>query len=207
VFNHDARPKMVDAPLTLISIIGQSACRFLFGLQRRPILSVCIKTSKSLIHYLTYKTINRWCSVDAQFQNWAGSVSLSLLPIKAAYTSVMNVSDQTPCRVTMMQSQTLLTHCWHSFSQWGRQCVTVSFAYKCSLYLIYEGLHPIATQITQDARPKIIDSPLTLIVRMWQGVCLTCFWLYRQPIHQKRTTIYLCQQFVISNRIFECDHK
>jgi hypothetical protein len=75
----------------------------------------------------------------------------------------------------MMQSQTLLMHLSHSFSEWGREFFTLSFAQKCSLYLIYEHLHPIAPQITQEARPKIIDSPLTLIVRMWQAAYLTCF--------------------------------
>jgi len=69
--------------------------------------------AKSLIKYLTYKTENCWHSVDAQFQCQADSISLSLLPIKAACTSFMNVCDQSPCRVTMMQSQTLLTHDAH----------------------------------------------------------------------------------------------
>jgi hypothetical protein len=74
-----------------------------------------------------------------------------------------------------MQDQKSLTLHWRSFSEWGRECVTSSFAYKDRLYRIYECLHPIATQITRDARPKIIDSPLTLICRMGQGAFLTCF--------------------------------
>jgi len=109
---------------------------------------------KSLINYLTYQFKISRLSVNPQFQIWAGSVSLSLLHIKAAYTLLMNVCDQSPLRLTMMQSQTLLTHRWCTFSERGRECVTFSFASKCGLYLIYERLHPIATQITHDAKTK-----------------------------------------------------
>ena len=104
------RPKIVDAPLTLIFKIGQGACSLLFGLEWRPILSICIKMAMSLINYRTYMTKNHWLTVDAQFQNRAGCVLLAPLPIKAACTSLMNVYDQSPCRVTMMRSQTWMTH-------------------------------------------------------------------------------------------------
>jgi hypothetical protein len=33
-------------------------------------------------------------------------------------------------------------------------------------------LQPIASKITKDARPTIIDAPLTIISRMWQGVTI-----------------------------------
>jgi len=55
------------------------------------------------------------------------------------------------------------------------ECVTFSYAYKVSLYLIYERPHLIAAQITQGARPKIIDLPLTLIFRIGQRPVLTWF--------------------------------
>jgi len=158
-------------------ILVQGVYRFLLGLYRRPILSVCIKTAKARIKYLTYKTKNRRHSVDTEFRNRAGSISFSLLLIKVPCMWFINVCDQMPCRETIMQSQTLLMYCWYTFSEWGRECVSFSFVYKWSLYLIYKCLHPIANQITQDARPKIIGSPLTLIFRMGQGACLTCFWL------------------------------
>ena len=129
------------------------------------------------------------------------------LPIKASNSWYIDVCDHSPVGLPKVQEQKLLTLCWRSFSEWGRECVTFSFAYKCSLYLIYKHLHPIATQITQDARPKIIDSPLTLVLRIGQGVFLTCFWVQRRTIHQKRTTIYEWQHFAICNRISECNHK
>jgi hypothetical protein len=120
LINLNARPKSVDAPLTLIFMIGHRAYCFLFVWEWRPILSVCIKTAKSLINYLAYKRNYCWSSVDTHFQNRAGSVTIFLLPIKAACTSFMNVCNRSPCRVTMMQSQILSMHRWLSFSNWGR---------------------------------------------------------------------------------------
>jgi len=99
------------------------------------------------------------------------------LPIKAANSRYMDVCDHLPIRLPNIQVQKSLTLRWRSFSEWGRECVTFSSAYKGSLYLIYERLHVIAAQITQGARPKIIDSPLTLIFRMGLGLVLTCFQL------------------------------
>jgi hypothetical protein len=51
----------------------------------------------------------------------------------------------------------LLMRCWRLFSEWGRQGVAFCFGCKCGHYLICEHLNPFATQITQDAKPKIID--------------------------------------------------
>jgi len=43
--------------------------------------------------------------------------------------------------------------------------VAHSFADNASQYRIDESSQPIGTQITNDAGPKIIDAPLTLILR------------------------------------------
>jgi len=88
-----------------------------------------------LFTYLTYGTNNRWRSVDAHFQNGAGSVSLSLLFINAAYTSFMKVCIQLPLRLPKMQDQKSLTHCWLSFSGWGRERFSLVFDYKCGQYI------------------------------------------------------------------------
>jgi len=66
--------------------------------------------------------------------------------------------------------------CWGAFSEWGKECVAFSFAYKCGQYVIYESLPTIATQIAQDARIKIVDAPLMPIFRMWQELRLPFFW-------------------------------
>jgi len=44
--------------------------------------------------------------------------------------------------------------------------VAFSFAYEGGQYLSYEYLQAITTQITQDARPEIVDAPLMLIFMM-----------------------------------------
>jgi hypothetical protein len=51
-----------------------------------------------------------------------------------------------------------------SDSELGRECINYSFAYKDSLYVIYESLRPIGMQSDHDDKPNIIDSPLTLIL-------------------------------------------
>jgi len=71
---------------------------------------------------LTYFTISKIIDtlLTPNFQNRAGSVSVSLLRIMAAYTSFLNVSNQWPLRLTMMQRQKVLMLHWRSFSEWVR---------------------------------------------------------------------------------------
>jgi len=101
----NARPKIVHPLLTLIFNIGQGACRVLFRLSRGPLLWFCLAMTKSLFNHLTYMTKNHWSFVDTHFENGAGSALLSLLPIKAANTSFMNVHNQLPFQLPRMQDQ------------------------------------------------------------------------------------------------------
>jgi len=70
---------------------------------------------------------------------------------------------------------------WPSVSGWGRERVAIVFASKSSQYLTYGWLKPIASEITHDAKPKIVDIPLTLIFRIGQGACCYSFCIWRQP--------------------------
>jgi len=83
--------------------------------------------TKSLSNYLTNKTKNRGLSFDADFQNRPGSISLSLLHTKVAYTSFMNLCNQLPLRLPKMQDQKLLTLHWLSFPGWGRERIFLVF--------------------------------------------------------------------------------
>jgi len=58
--------------------------------------------------------------------------------------------------------------CRRSFSAWGGEHDAIIFDLEGSQYLVYKWLQPFATEVTQDAQPKIVDSPLMLIVRMGQ---------------------------------------
>jgi len=59
--------------------------------------------------------------------------------------------------------QSLLILCWHLFSISGSECVAFSLTYNGCQYLIYESLQPIATQISHDSRPTIVDPSLMSI--------------------------------------------
>jgi hypothetical protein len=95
--------------LTLNVKMGQGDCSIFFCLKRRPIQWLSITTINLHFENLTYRTKNRWCSVDSQFQRQAGSVSIPLWPITAVWMSFINVWNESPCTVTMMRSPTLLT--------------------------------------------------------------------------------------------------
>jgi len=77
----------------------------------------------------------------------------SLLP-KAAMTLRMNACDQAPIIVPKMQDEKSLTLHWCSFSSWGMEAITISFANQGGQWLVYALRQPIARQITQNARPK-----------------------------------------------------
>jgi len=68
--------------------------------------------------------------------------------------------------VTIMEGRQSLTLHWRSFSWWGRDHFTFSFAYKDSQYFVYDDVQPIALQTTRDTWPRIFDAALTLIL-LW----------------------------------------
>jgi len=119
-----------------------------------------------------------WRSVDTQFHDGAGSILLSLLPIKAANTLFMTICTLLPPRWLMIHDQEWLMLCWCWFSWRGMERFTLSFAYKGSKYFVFDNLQPIAYNITQDRWPRIFDAPLTLnlsqvypqYVIIWFGV-------------------------------------
>jgi len=63
--------------------------------------------------------------------------------------------------------------CWRSFPGWGREHDAIIFDLEGSQYLIDEWLQPFATEVTQDGQPKIVDTPLTLIL-MYCVVDICC---------------------------------
>jgi len=134
-------------------------------------------------------------------------LSLEYLPMKKADRFIMHHSDQVSYLFPDLQDQTLLMLCWRSFSEWVREHVTFSFAYKGGCYLNYEYLQPIATQIAYYARPKIVDAPLTLIFTIGQGACLSLIDYEGGQYIKKKTMTYQCQYCAIDGSMSECDHK
>jgi len=67
-------------------------------------------------------------------------------------------------RLSMMQDQKLLTLCWRSFLRGGSHIVTSVSAHTGGRYIDYGLVSMHSALSVPDARPKIIDAPLTLIV-------------------------------------------
>jgi hypothetical protein len=116
----------------------------------------------------------RWRSVDTHFQKRAVTVQHTFLPIKAANTPLITVSNNSQLRLVMMQNQKLLTLRWRSFSEGGSDRTVYIFADKGCQYAAYNSVQQFTTQITNEAKPKIVDTPLTLIFRR-------AHWPYRTP--------------------------
>ena len=91
-------------------------------------------------------------------------MSHSLFPIKAADSLFMTVCNLVPPRLPKIHNQQSLMLCWHSFSRSGRERIAVCFAYEGCEKFFYDCLQPISGLITQDARQKIIDARLTLML-------------------------------------------
>jgi len=68
VIMQDARPKMVDALLTLISMMGQGEGCVPLYLLRRPILPHWMDVTLQLFDCWMGMTVNRWHSVDAHLR-------------------------------------------------------------------------------------------------------------------------------------------
>jgi len=109
-------------------------------------------------------------------------ISLTYLPIMAANDWFIGVWVRAAHRLPKMRDQKSLTLHWCWFSRWGMECVASSFAYKDGQYRIDEFLPPIASPITQDASPNIVDAPIMIIVKMGQGACRFLFCPQRWPM-------------------------
>ena len=82
------------------------------------------------IDYPRCETSNCWRWVDTHFHDGAGSMSLFVLPIKHANTSVMTICNLWPLRLPKMQDQKSLTLRWCSFPGSGRECLSPSFDHQ-----------------------------------------------------------------------------
>jgi len=101
----------------------------------------------------------------------------------------MDVYNQSEHKLPKMRSYKLFTLRWRSFSGCGRENVALVFPSKPFQYLTNGCRQPIGKWITQDAKLRIVDAPLTLILGMQQGAfrCLLC--LYRLPTYRLCITV------------------
>jgi hypothetical protein len=108
---------------------------------------------------------HHWCSIDTHFQNPAGSVSPAVLLILAASILIISNNNHITLLLPNLQGQHSLILHWHSFTTWGRECVTFSVANRgCKLFeYVYQW--PDRIGITWLTTPKIINPLMTLIFR------------------------------------------
>ena len=94
---------------------------------------IYIDNTRHIALWLTMMEANTdWHSVDAHFEDGAGSVSLSLLPIKAVNNQFMTMCNLSPPRLHMIHDQQSLTFRWRLFSWWGMESIVICFAYNGS---------------------------------------------------------------------------
>jgi len=129
-----------------------------------PTHRLCVFTTKSRFYSPTDRTKNRWRSVDAHFQDGAGSVFLTLLPIKHANTLIMCIHYQVAFLLPDLHDQQSMTLQWRSFSRWGGERVAFFLPSKGCQNFYYVYSLPKCAFITRLTAPKIVDAPLMLIL-------------------------------------------
>jgi len=104
------------------------------------------------------------------------------LPIQVVNNTIMRVEIHVMPWVRNMHHQKLWTLRWRSVSGCGRETVAVGFGSKGCQYLINGCLQPIGTWITQDAKLKFVNAPLTIILRMRWWPCCYLLHLWKLQI-------------------------
>jgi len=104
--------------------------------------------------------------IDTDAEGMVAISSLAILLTIVPNTFIRHHVDEVSYYLIDWRDQISLTLCWRSFWECGREHVASSFPNEGGQYFIYKCLQPIATHITQHARPKIVDDPLTLILMM-----------------------------------------
>jgi len=100
---------------------------YYFCLSRWSIVLLCARISTWCFEYQTCKTNNSWCSIDAHFQDPAGGMLLLFLCLKATNISSTDVCNESELRLPKMRILKLVMLCWRLISEWGSDCVAVSW--------------------------------------------------------------------------------
>ena len=189
--------------------MGQGAFHFLFCVYTQPILCLWLCVTNHPTDFPRYMTKNCWRSVEAHSHDGAGRVLLCVLPIKAANTSFMTICNLLPPRLPKIHDRESLTLGWFSCSWWGRERFTSTFAYKGNQYFIYDCLHPITPQITQDTWPRIVDAHFAMGVSticnhlIWHSPSFTLIWQPFQHFHLLSSWSLHCSLIIHINISFK----
>jgi len=123
--HHQQWSPSVNADSTDIVRMALWECHLLFCTYWVAIHWLWIAASKSLTNYLIYKTKQSGGSIDA----WGvAALTQTVLPIKAANTSIMGKCRSTALGLYKMQHPKSWMLCWPSFSDRGCDHVKIAFA-------------------------------------------------------------------------------
>lgn len=106
--NWNLHYRMVTILLMLILRIRQWPRYYLLCVWQQPLWQLWITATKSPINCSASKTKNRWHFVDTDFPNLAATVSLALLPMKAANRLVIHNNKPITAEVLYFQDQEFL---------------------------------------------------------------------------------------------------
>jgi hypothetical protein len=132
-----------------------------------------------------------FCSINTHFWKLVVILSSIFLRIMVANTEIMGCCLCIAIWVTKMQLQKLLMLLWRSFLGGGSDIITNIFAHTggsfchCGLMMLHSPL------IIEDARQKVADPRLTLILQIGQWVCRILSYLYRRQILAIRKDVSL----------------
>jgi len=147
-----------------------------FSLERLSTHHISTMADASRFDYPYSEHKNSWCSIDPYLQDEAASVSLYHVHMMGANTLIMSSNDRITFYLPDSQDQNLLTLSWRIFSEWGRECFALSVALKASQYRFCESPQPIARQVTNVAKPNIVDTPLTHILEWGYSLCVIIYF-------------------------------
>jgi len=114
---------------------------------------------------------NCWRSVGARLQEADAISSLAFWHINTADRLIMVWRLSTAFGLFTMQDQDSFTCCWHPFLGGGSNILNSILAHKGGRYIDYALILMHSTLSICDARPKIIDTPVTLSQRRWYWYC------------------------------------
>jgi hypothetical protein len=140
----DATHKIVDALLTLIFKQVLWPCHYRICKDQVPIRWLWVYVVAKPLDYTWCNTQKRWHSVDTLLTRWWCSVDAlltlcwrsfrgvavsthTILPVKAANTSIMDKCRSTAFGLHMMEPTKSLTLWWRSVSDWGSDHIVIVF--------------------------------------------------------------------------------
>jgi len=130
-------------------------------------------------------------TLTAKYWGWAPTERQQFLVLHLGYSKWCLIADINKQEVGSLYRQTRMRYSCDSLLDNNnlshfQRCNTVfmgMLTYRTGQNFINRQSQPHPAMINHDARPKVVHTPLTRIVKMGQGACMCFFGWYRRPIH------------------------